>query len=74
MAFVNIINGPKSGQASFPLSIRWMSWFEYVCDEIALNNTISNCDMRYMMIHFYVIDIDNDEFLAICHTFDTPWI
>jgi hypothetical protein len=47
------------------------SWFQYVCDEIGPNVTISNRDMRYMTIHFYVTDTDNDELLAICDIFDT---
>jgi hypothetical protein len=47
------------------------SWFQYVCDKIGPNITISNRDARYMTIHFYVIDTDNDEFLAICGIFDT---
>jgi hypothetical protein len=48
-----------------------MSWFEYFCDEIGPNITVSNRDARYMTIHFYVIDIDNNIFLAICdiHTY-----
>jgi hypothetical protein len=50
------------------------SWFQYVCDEIDPNITVPNCDARYMTIHFYVIDTDNDEFLAICDLFDTSWI
>jgi hypothetical protein len=50
------------------------SWFQYVCDEIGPNITISNHDARYMMIHFYTIDTDNDIFLAIHDIFDTSLI
>jgi hypothetical protein len=41
-----------------------MSWFKYFCDEIGMNIIVSNCDTRYMMIHFNVINIDNDKFFA----------
>jgi hypothetical protein len=42
-----------------------MLWTQYVCDEIGPNITVSNCDPRYMMIQFYIIDTNNDDFLVI---------
>jgi hypothetical protein len=50
------------------------SCFKYFCDEIGPNIIVSNCDTRYMMIYFYVINTDNDNFLSINDTFDMSWI